>query len=68
MEFVITRRCGQFRSHGIPQNVVQCFHFKVISYELTHLRQSVFQGLEVGQLFEEVSFGPTYEKSQKMGD
>ena len=32
------------------------------------MRQGVFQGLEVGLLFEAVSLGPPYEKSQKMGD
>ena len=32
------------------------------------MRQGIFQGLEVGLLFEAVSLGPPYEKSQKMGD
>ena len=32
------------------------------------MRQGDFQGLEVGLLFEAVSLGPPYEKSQKMGD
>ena len=32
------------------------------------MRQGVFQAPEVGLLFEEVSLGPPYEKSQKMGD
>ena len=32
------------------------------------MRPGVFQGLEVGLLFEAVSLGPPYEKSQKMGD
>ena len=32
------------------------------------MHQGVFQGLEVGLLFEAVSLGPPYEKSQKMGD
>ena len=32
------------------------------------MRQGVFQGLEVGLLFEAVSLGPPFAKSQKMGD
>ena len=32
------------------------------------MRQGDFQGLEVGLLFEAVSLGPPFAKSQKMGD
>ena len=32
------------------------------------MRQGFFQGLDVGLLFEAVSLGPPYEKSQKMVD
>ena len=68
-EFVIIRLCGHFRSRALAQNVVRYLHFKrILIRSYSHLRQGVFQAPEVGLLFEAVSLGPPFAKSQKMAD
>ena len=67
--FVITPLCGHFWSRRLRRKVVRCLHFKRILMNLScHLRQAVFLAAEVGLLFGPVSLGPSFAKSQKMGD